>query len=118
MVMECEVDRQSGCQSGPQLTGTNHSVIAIDPQPFRGLEPDHDQQGGECPTPQPETGMPFAYIVEQGGHDHIGVRDPVRYDGEGSVVTVTLVDVRLVEEQLLQLRAEPRSNGGALRAVQ
>lgn len=117
-MMNREVDRQRWRKGMTQLAGGHNTMISIHPDPLRRIDSHQNQKGGNRATDQPEPCVSFPHVMNERGANHIRVGDPIGDHRQGGVVAMPLIVVRLLEEDLGQLRAEPVFHCRAFRAVQ
>lgn len=106
-MMKGEVDRQGGCPGVAQLAGTDDAVIAIDGDALREPDPGDDHDRGNRPAEEAETGVSLPDVVHQRGGHHSEIVESAVHDRPGGSVTMTLVMVGLVEEEVGQLSRQP-----------
>lgn len=114
MMVPGKLDGQGGGAYIGELLGGDGAVIPIVPETARQAEPGPDHQGGGYSCQHSEPGVALAYVVQQRGHDHLGIFGPEGGDVAGGLHTVSLIGHGLGEEALARDRAEQGTNEAPL----
>lgn len=118
MVVAGKFDHQRFTAHSVELVGCQPSVTKVETCPGGEGQAKPDQKRGKCTPDHPETGVPFADVVEEGRSENRNVSFSGLFHDRGRVKAVSLICGRLGEEDPGLGWGEPSSHRCRLRRSQ